>query len=861
MSSGNNIRAIGSETAQDAHGKTDASTDNSADAEREVELETSLSDAVIGYEDEELNLEEYEDFSPSQRTWLAPGLAGVAVAAWSIFFGWAMQTELFSIASLAPSEWTRLIIDWSVPVLLIGVAYMLLMRNSRAEANRFASAASLLSQESAELEQRLTVVNRELSLAREFLASQSRELDSLGRVASERISTHASELQSLIKSNGDQVDKIGSASETALANMDRLRDDLPVIANSARDVSNQVGNAGRTAQEQLEKLVAGFERLNTFGTASENQVAALSERVGEVLGEFETKLGHIEQFVANRFEALSKQTEEYRTTVGESESEALSAMSERVALLQSETKAIGLKLVDAEKSAMDQVRASKDAMHQEIAAMVETLDRLDRHAVAASQERIRGLHEEAGRFDDKLEQRDIKFQEEIARRQDEFETREAQSTEVLAQRLAELDEALAERREAQTAETEKLVAHSTAMNEQLEQLNTLIAQLGDQSETTRTSLGEGLGELEQQLEAKRAALADTEAQLASLTDASVRLLEIIQSGAKHSREDLPTAIQSAAEELTSVEARATELSGLMLKTTEHGGELSDYLTKTREEIESTDSALHGLQTQLNEQAEDTLAKLQGLRGKLDQLRSDGESFATQSQDSLHSALTSLESATESAFAALETGSKERVTALAETVGAEAVDALDRALRNQSAETIGALEQAASHASGVGREATVQLRDQLAMVNELTGNLEQRIARARELAEEQINNDFSRRMALITDSLNSNAIDITNALATEVSDTAWDNYLKGDRGIFTRRAVKLIDSGEAREIADLYQSDDAFKANVSRYIHDFEAMLRSMLSTREGNALSVTVLGSDLGKLYVILAQAIERFRN
>ena len=222
---------------------------------------------------------------------------------------------------------------------------------------------------------------------------------------------------------------------------------------------------------------------------------------------------------------------------------------------------------------------------------------------------------------------------------------------------------------------------------------------------------------------------------------------------------------------------------------------------------------------------------------------------------------SLETATESAFAALETGSKERVSALADTIGSEAVEALDRALRNQTAETIGALEQAASHASGVGREATVQLRDQLAMVNELTGNLEQRIARARELAEEQRNNDFSRRMALITDRLNSNAIDITNALATEVSDTAWDNYLKGDRGIFTRRAVKLIDSGEAREIADLYQSDDAFKANVSRYIHDFEAMLRSMLSTREGNALSVTVLGSDLGKLYVILAQAIERFRN
>ena len=161
---------------------------------------------------------------------------------------------------------------------------------------------------------------------------------------------------------------------------------------------------------------------------------------------------------------------------------------------------------------------------------------------------------------------------------------------------------------------------------------------------------------------------------------------------------------------------------------------------------------------------------------------------------------------------------------------------------------------------MGREVTIQLRDQLAKVNELTLNLEQRIGRARELAEEQVGNDFARRMALITDSLNSNAIDIASALSEDVTDTAWDAYLKGDRGIFTRRAVRLLSNGEAKEISELYQRDEGFKGNVSRYIHDFEAMLRAMLSTRDGNALGVTLLSSDMGKLYVALAQAIERFR-
>ena len=48
--------------------------------------------------------------------------------------------------------------------------------------------------------------------------------------------------------------------------------------------------------------------------------------------------------------------------------------------------------------------------------------------------------------------------------------------------------------------------------------------------------------------------------------------------------------------------------------------------------------------------------------------------------------------------------------------------------------------------------------------------------------------------------------------------------------------------------------------MNRYIHDFEAMLRRVLADRDGSTLGVTLLSSDMGKLYVALAQAIERLR-
>ena len=48
--------------------------------------------------------------------------------------------------------------------------------------------------------------------------------------------------------------------------------------------------------------------------------------------------------------------------------------------------------------------------------------------------------------------------------------------------------------------------------------------------------------------------------------------------------------------------------------------------------------------------------------------------------------------------------------------------------------------------------------------------------------------------------------------------------------------------------------------VIREDHVLEAMLRQLLSTRDGHALGVTLLSSDMGKLYAALSQAIERRR-
>ena len=161
---------------------------------------------------------------------------------------------------------------------------------------------------------------------------------------------------------------------------------------------------------------------------------------------------------------------------------------------------------------------------------------------------------------------------------------------------------------------------------------------------------------------------------------------------------------------------------------------------------------------------------------------------------------------------------------------------------------------------LSEEATQRVTAQLQSVGELTANLEQRAAAAREQFDGIDDEAFARRIALLTESLNSASIDVAKILSNEVTDTAWAAYLKGDRGVFTRRAVRLLDNGEARIIANHYDDEPEFRDHVNRYIHDFESMMRVLLSTRDGNAIGVTLLSSDVGKLYVALAQAIDRLR-
>jgi archaellum component FlaC len=188
------------------------------------------------------------------------------------------------------------------------------------------------------------------------------------------------------------------------------------------------------------------------------------------------------------------------------------------------------------------------------------------------------------------------------------------------------------------------------------------------------------------------------------------------------------------------------------------------------------------------------------------------------------------------------------------------DALQRVIRDSVEEQLREVEAVAARAVESARGASERLTHQMLAIGQSATALEKHLEKQQEERREQDSEAFARRVALLIDSMHSASIDVGKVLSEEFDEKAWEAYLKGNRGVFTRRAARLIGASEAKAIRAHYETDREFQQSVNRYVHDFEAMLRRVLAERDGGVMAVTLMSSDVGKLYAALAQAVERAR-
>jgi len=401
--------------------------------------------------------------------------------------------------------------------------------------------------------------------------------------------------------------------------------------------------------------------------------------------------------------------------------------------------------------------------------------------------------------------------------------------------LSQLDQAIAAVEDKFASLGDKGAEHTADLAEHIVALSThadaVSRQLGTSSQTAETLLG--------RVEQLRA---QTEASSATISETIPAALARIRLHAEQSLQAIATAgarTESLSETAATVSARLGEAEALLERQRTALGEadgladsrLAALIEQTRTLDELLAKANAGVQA-LSEGASGHLVEA------LNQVRDTAATAADQATDTLTAA----------------------IPRVAQRMSESAARAMSSALADVGKEELAAIGTASEQAVQAAHLAAERLTRQIVTIAETATAIEARIEANRADTEAHDDQSFARTAGLLIEALNSTAIDVAKIFSNEVTDEEWKAYLRGDRGIFTRRAVKLLDRADAHAISQRYNEDGEFRDQVHRYIHDFEALLRRVMATREGTPIATTMLSSDTGKLYVALAQAIDRLR-
>jgi len=375
-----------------------------------------------------------------------------------------------------------------------------------------------------------------------------------------------------------------------------------------------------------------------------------------------------------------------------------------------------------------------------------------------------------------------------------------------------------------------------------QELAASIASLGDNAETMNKALRVGD-------DAAVQVIATTEALLIAL-DAAARELDETLPGAlvrlDGCLDETRRRIEATSPELlalvtasqtthTAVTAVAAEISDQRASAETVSAVLNDGLTAGRDKASGLDQLVNTAITRVDQFVEDAAPRL--LEALL-RVRESANAAADRARETLAAVIPETADALEVASAA----------------------AMKRAAGAGVEARIASINDVAEAAVGATARAADRLEQQLARIAETVALVDTRLEEDRAQRESDDRDSFARRASSLIESMNSASIDLTRSLSPEISDTAWTEYLKGDQGVFTRRAVRLLNTAEQQDVAQFYDRDEAFREQVNRYIHEFESMIRTILGQPEGMALCVILLSSDMGRLYVAMAQAIDRLR-
>ena len=139
------------------------------------------------------------------------------------------------------------------------------------------------------------------------------------------------------------------------------------------------------------------------------------------------------------------------------------------------------------------------------------------------------------------------------------------------------------------------------------------------------------------------------------------------------------------------------------------------------------------------------------------------------------------------------------------------------------------------------------------------SLEKEINHFDDIISTEFNQKFNRLSHQIMEKLQSFAIDINRYIEEDVPDNIWQQYIEGDRSIFIRRLGHYINNDVRKQISKEYNENTEFKNYVHEYTKCFEELIEHISHSPVGNSLSISILSSQSGTIYIALSHISGKF--
>ncbi len=768
--------------------------------------------------------------------------------------------------------------------------------------NRFQEQISNLFTATADTEARTTSIRDTLARERDAIDSTTQNVEERFNKLEELVTTIAASLDNAghtFASTADGAkDRMDESLENISAMTENFENRLEKASNTVSETAGQVRDIAENIELRLhtatESALAGMERFRHDVEGLEGRSAELSEHMktqGSVLHDL-AELAATES---------AKIEESLRTHVGEvrlAATEALERTSDVSDMFSDKAKAMSEQVIETVENAKQLLGEAGQSLEAHCQSALSTSERVNEQTLETTKATGEAVLEHAAKADDMLmnglerakaalENTMSAISEHSSSAVQEAEDTATRTLQHIRQLRAGVEEQIAELAQAsQNAYelsndaagkiSEKTAELRQESEDTVQELTSVRAQMDVQSDLIGEVLNETrmkLARLEDDLSSQRDALSSAS------NEAAEKVIEAAERFATNSLNLQNTAsvveeqLSSKSGELVSIIDRVGDTSAQTSERLEKAvGELSVQTTGLREELTDSGGALGqaaeafaGERHRIKEETESVISELNRASdnmgtevtrftdssmeaaNRLDAASQVLMDQTQRAQDQMHKSVDETRSELSQTMDEIGNKATERITYLQEEMQAT----LARVLSEYQDTADQAEKESALLAMRLGNEAE-KINQTTEQFISKTEEIEKRIASATK-------NDFARTSALLMESLQSNSIEINKALSDDLPDTVWEDYLAGDKSVFIRRTLKVGSRKSRKIIGEKFASDPEFREAVSRYCRDFEGMMERAMMGDKGSAMSVTLISSDMGKLYVLLGQALKKF--